>query len=910
MSNVLITKKGMDFILDAHDNGVYIDLRYFVPVYDDRIDKNVRQTNLVSSFSEIADPDLENPFGEILWNQGKYSLSDTGTYLISGESVTSAPGTFQKTSVQTNLFNGVPLSNQISASDWGLPTEGTGDLLVWNNGSDVAGVVGDNTQPAEPTCYFTRDSYYPVYDTSAEGEMRGSFKCVIKKDIGNVKFNKIALYAVQVDGERQIISDIEFFGEAYLEAPAVRSSLGVGFDQFEFDIQVDVSGVSASFEDLFYSSSADYWSHSPGGLYYPNKIGVGMFHENVRPISATMHLRKSREGDVIEEDVPVLRMDYDNDVFVKVDILSASSKTFIGISWGNNAKAKAKGGDIEITVSNWENYCGNAISVIPKISETLTLGNNTNRWREIWLANTNFLSEDPFKNANINIINSLSAAIVVADAVAYEDYSLTKYQIIIGRPASSLTDFRAIRINDLRIDIDVNDNTDLYGAFKGGDLYRDYQDLLIYNVNAGMINKNVYIFAGLDEDYESEYTQIDGQTGLTHKNILNEIKKTTNSLFCSSNPKLLPSAELQLACKGKIGLFGPVEIRNIRDNSLNTSIFSSKAYSNTIGDVRLFIGAGLKETTTFDTISERAQQISLLDPNISVNYQDLLQTDSQIHLIARKILVDSDIVPIRDNNIWIGSPTKRIQQSYMLNLFAGNNPSGFQIGFANAFVETGVNTAIINLDDNTVSQIGQRSDPIDYGFFDKVLIKESSNNKSYLLGGTNDLSINTVESDFLNFYYGHYLNVQQIPENVSNVNGDFSGYLNVDSISEPPTIQIRYSITKDFINLIGYIYFKASSFNSLEIKPEFNFLPVFNNIFTVGTIIGNAYFVDVTTKKYNLNLITVYDKSFSIVSEPFYNENVLKICNFNSNSNLIGGNIGLNSNNFTHLSFNIQFTRR
>jgi hypothetical protein len=70
MSNVMITKQGLDFIKKAHDSGVYIDLKYFVPVYDDRIDPTVRNQNQLSAISAVASIDsIQDTIGEILWKR-------------------------------------------------------------------------------------------------------------------------------------------------------------------------------------------------------------------------------------------------------------------------------------------------------------------------------------------------------------------------------------------------------------------------------------------------------------------------------------------------------------------------------------------------------------------------------------------------------------------------------------------------------------------------------------------------------------------------------------------------------------------------------------------------------------------------------------------------------------------------
>jgi len=281
MPNVMITQRGLDFVMSANDKGPMIWLDLFVPVYDDRIDNNVRTSGYtLSSFADIVDVTRTTPYGEIIWNRTGYSVDYSSNYVISAVSANGGflQNSYQKATTYTNLYNGNPLSDQVSASYWASSAAGDAGLYNWNAPGGAVGVTANN-----PTGnYWVAGDYYPVYEGPQNNELRGSIKCQIDKNRGNFKFNKIALYAKQDQ-----TSEICFFGEAYLEVPAVVSNLEVGFDQFEFDIQIDISGVSATWAEVFFSSSADYWSHSPGGLYYPGRIGVGQFDDEVKGLPDT-----------------------------------------------------------------------------------------------------------------------------------------------------------------------------------------------------------------------------------------------------------------------------------------------------------------------------------------------------------------------------------------------------------------------------------------------------------------------------------------------------------------------------------------------------------------------------------------------------------------------------------------------
>jgi hypothetical protein len=144
--------------MSAHDEGVYINLKYFVPVYDDRIDPTVREGVQLSAYTDIADASITQPYGEILWKQTNgYILSNAGAYLISA--LTSGPPTSwitpQRALVQTNFYGTTPLSNQISADAWERNNYGDDNLYTWVVSAGLY-LNGDNTKPTgvNSACYY------------------------------------------------------------------------------------------------------------------------------------------------------------------------------------------------------------------------------------------------------------------------------------------------------------------------------------------------------------------------------------------------------------------------------------------------------------------------------------------------------------------------------------------------------------------------------------------------------------------------------------------------------------------------------------------------------------------------------------------------------------------------------------
>lgn len=654
MPNVLITNQGLDFVSSANDNGVYIDLRYFIPVYDDRIDSSVRNTSALSSFSDIADKTITEPYGEKIWRR-KHTLGDASTFLISAVEFNSSKltNTYQKSSVVTNLYNGTPLSDQVSATSWSAT--GGPSLWTWEALAGGQGIEGDDSQPGTGAdgLGFT-DGYYPTYDTSAENRLRGSFKFKIDESWGNIKFNKIAMYAVAVNADGDDITSIGYFGEAYLSAAAVRSDLGVGYDLFEIDVQIDLSGVSANWDNLFYSSSADYWSHSPGGLYYPGRIGVGIFEDGQKEISATMHVRRERTSGTINDDIPQLRIDQDYKRFWTIEVVSEAYDI---------RNSATSGGDMVIGIADWDSFTGDALAIRPSVDGSVSLGTNDFSFRELWL--WNFADGDEESLDDVIPLNVQNLA---------ENYAarFNATQVFIGKSDGRFgNDKFALRVDDLGVDI--ISGSDQYGAFRGGDIVKDSQNLLIYNTfyhdsgnDIGV--ENVYLFAGLD--LSSTYYSVDGQSGATHKNILYQIENAEPGLFSGTNENLATGAEVHIAAKGKIGLHGPIEIQNLSEYADTANLANAIVISRE-NELRMMIGAGILDTTSYNTLTDRMSTISEMP--------DLFDASSRLFLVAGNIHVNGNIVPLQGPSYDVGDVGRRFDVGYFNagNFFCAQSRDGW-----------------------------------------------------------------------------------------------------------------------------------------------------------------------------------------------------------------------------------------
>jgi hypothetical protein len=290
----LITSAGLQQCLSAASGGPLIQVQYFVPLYDARVDPYV-QGEFGAGPASAFDPDNINTVGapgdtidtfsahgEVIWNQDGYELSLTDQFFLSagGESTTPAGSDlvvnagYSTTKKQAiNLVGGDPLSTYISGSNVESPTtyDGTTPWTIY----DAVGVAGSNAAPAAfPDCLFAHVDYSVVEDDS--GLLRGSFKCRLADDIGRVKFNRIYLFSVQLDGSFLPIGDPVLFAEVLLPEPVVKTAFGGGgVDDLVIDFQLDINSVSADFTDIFYSTSGDYWTRGPLGLSTQEDVQIG-----------------------------------------------------------------------------------------------------------------------------------------------------------------------------------------------------------------------------------------------------------------------------------------------------------------------------------------------------------------------------------------------------------------------------------------------------------------------------------------------------------------------------------------------------------------------------------------------------------------------------------------------------------
>lgn len=399
MSNTIITQQGINFVLSASTLGPFIQLKYFLPVYDYRADPNVHNnitTSAIATSAAMSQNDT-SPFGEILWNidtsEHAYSLSQNDHYVLSasGDSLNSSSNPWVLTnSVMSkqqavNMYDGVPLSNQyygvngvdalISTNTWNIYS---GQIITGNNSAHLTGTDK----------YFKIVDYYP---SAAEGGLKGTFKCKISGKLGSMKFNKLALYAVQVNESGTEIGSPVLFAEAMMKNPVIKTNFGTeGFDDIVIDVQISLSTITSAWDDVFYSTSGDYWERTPNGLYYPERIGIGSYHEGTLGPEAMLDIRS--------DSIHQLRLTYNDDLYSEIFtnsggelVLSAVYKRSLSTHFlplEDNKYSLGAGTAV------WKEICVNSIrnrdlvvsaaTLVPLENEFDNLGSDISRWNRLY----------------------------------------------------------------------------------------------------------------------------------------------------------------------------------------------------------------------------------------------------------------------------------------------------------------------------------------------------------------------------------------------------------------------------------------------------------------------------------------------------------------------------------------------
>lgn len=414
MPNTTITQYGLDAVSSASTIGTLLAPYYFVPVYDYRIDNFIHDSTIpASAYSACINVSATLPEGEIIWNTDlqDYSLSPINeSYLISAGNATSAYPNQIINPVQSQKWQVNLKNSSLLTSHWvGTSATFNAATQIWNISTDTALVSGSNATPTGLSKYFPITDYYPVSADNPISRLRGNVKCRLAKNIGECKFNKIAIFSVRQDEFGQIINEEPtFFAECFLKTTVVKTSIGNnGFDTVEADIQIDVLSLSANWNDVMFTTSGDYWDRVPGGLHFSEKISVGEFGGDTDEPQAVVHIRPPRGS---EENLFMMERgthDFKGNV---------NSTGYTELAFSNGTLSANNGVYLEVYDSS-----GNA-AIYPFYTSSVDLGAVSNGFRDLYITGDAYMKDIHMQDLYCTEI--ITTALTITDIRAPNGFDL------------------------------------------------------------------------------------------------------------------------------------------------------------------------------------------------------------------------------------------------------------------------------------------------------------------------------------------------------------------------------------------------------------------------------------------------------------------------------------------------------
>ena len=328
-----LMNQGMSAVISAggeNANGAYFPIRYFLPIYDPRMDDNIHTEGVVTSaqdFSATVDitdttDSIKTEDGHIIYNDSGYTIS-SAEVLILNDVATSGVGGLSGSDVSDvttiALLSGTPTMPIFSGGTPSMEPDATlGEWVL--NGATSAAEVNTTGYLSDHTKYFTIDSFSPIGSgtSGSNNVMRGLYKCRMGNDVGNFKFNKIAVFTVDYNiGTGAIITANKpnLFAIAGFNSVIEKTTDGFNLANVEIDVELEFSS-SATFEPLVYMTN-DYWTQVPTvcgdeyGLYTDRDVAVGSSGTGWNPAAKIESTDTSK---------PQLRLSYDQTVYADFEV--------------------------------------------------------------------------------------------------------------------------------------------------------------------------------------------------------------------------------------------------------------------------------------------------------------------------------------------------------------------------------------------------------------------------------------------------------------------------------------------------------------------------------------------------------------------------------------------------------------
>lgn len=377
-SNIVLVQEGLNLIHEAGSAGVYAVIKYFLPVYDHRIDPTVHSSSGTpqTEVSALSDVDslsttTSTLLGEKIWNINNVTgntsaytfstderllIADVANFVGGRINYISNTDESQDDTARINLLDGHPLSNVVSATSFSSTEDVNGTKTEWGtvNGAILSGY---DTVPGELTSFnrlYEIHSYSPITDGST---VKGLYKCRLDSSYGNFKFNKIVLYVVKLDSNYNIDTGTEpkIFAVVSLNYPVYKSNDGTEITNFDGDVEIQLTSVetSGSLSAVSFYRGTE-WSRTPDvsgslsanpAMHWDGYVGIRTYLNGNQGPQRPLHI-------------------IDNDVLMR---LGYSETSYC---------------ELEVNNTNYLIFSGTGIQ--PKSNDIADIGSNSYRWKGLY----------------------------------------------------------------------------------------------------------------------------------------------------------------------------------------------------------------------------------------------------------------------------------------------------------------------------------------------------------------------------------------------------------------------------------------------------------------------------------------------------------------------------------------------
>lgn len=479
MSNyAMITDVGLNKITEASQHGELIEIAYYVPVYDYRIDPDILPNggydpDDISTVTSVSDT---SPVGEVLWRRSDLPSSyrvlpieESGIPIVGRDGATidgsGVVSNYHQDSYTT--INGVSAVGGVSAvAQYFVGSAWDSSTHTLTNGIACEVLDDSNLTPSAPTpdMLYTGVTYASVLSDDNVTKA-ANFRITVTPEAGSIKFNKLGLYAVYRSGSEAVPTGTPFlFGQVIIpqtQEIAFDSGTSVPVSDILVDFQIKSTQVAADFDSFIYASSADYWmrisNQSDGsvGLLYDgdvyvstnlavddrNGVIISSGDTGVAKLFVSTFETINNADPTRETEMPQLCLQYVTEADGEI-----SSKRIRTLFRTN------EDGDCIVNFTGACQVGSYNYSLIPA-DTTFGLGNESNRWNSVYLNNGLNIVRD-----NEDVLVKGYFKIFGDDSTDGTAYTETNRDIVVAHPYSFVkANLMAKLREDLFIRSSVND---------------------------------------------------------------------------------------------------------------------------------------------------------------------------------------------------------------------------------------------------------------------------------------------------------------------------------------------------------------------------------------------------------------------------------------------------------------------